>query len=171
VRGAAAMRRLMQRMPDAVRGEIIVELNLAGRELAQEMQRRAPTKAGDLRAGLSYKVFAKTMKLQAGLLGTKRGRAKLFYGYIQDMGRKAQTVTVHRLNKGERQEWRARISAGRARGFSKPKDLGTTYQLRVKAMAPKRFVSGSFKDIRVRLNANLKNIWARALARVAGGSE
>jgi hypothetical protein len=148
-RGAPRLRRLMQRMPAAVQAEIVEELGRGGGELEAEMERRAPFRTGSLRGGISHKVFAKTMKLRVGLLGTKRGRAKLFYGYIQDVGRKAQTVRVTR-----------RMKAG-----------GAPYLMRVKAMAPKKFVTGSFRDIRMKLSGNLKQIWARALARVGGGGE
>lgn len=49
---------------------------------------------GALLAGVKWKVYPRSLRLQVGFLGTKAGRAKLFYARILDLGRKAQTVNV-----------------------------------------------------------------------------
>jgi hypothetical protein len=50
-------------------------------------------------------------------MGTKAGRSKLFYARIQDLGRKAQTVTVRRF----RAAGSVSISAARSSGrMSRP---------------------------------------------------
>ena len=75
IRGLIRTRRLMKRLPDAVRGEIVAELNIAGRQIAAVMAARTPRKSGRLVAGESYKVFPRTLRLQVGLLQTRRCRS------------------------------------------------------------------------------------------------
>lgn len=148
IRGVASVRRLMRRMPDAVQTEIVGELHVAGRSLVPAMRARAPSRRGKLRAGISYKVFPKTLRLQVGMLGTRAGRSKLFYARILDLGRKARSVRASRRTAGG--------------GVS-------TYTMNVRAIRAMHFVTGFYRDLRARLRVNLKRIWDRALARVAGG--
>lgn len=160
VRGAQSVKRLLNRLPDSVRNQVIVEFNVSGREMAPRMQGRAPMKTGATRRGISFKVFPKTLKLQVGLLGTKAGRSKLFYARIQDLGRKAQTVTARRFR------------AGGQRLYFRGAKFGPsvqTYAMNVRAMAGKKFVTGGMRDLRVILQRNLKNIWQNALRGFAGG--
>lgn len=161
IRGIGRFRRLLKRLPDAVRGEIVVEMNVTGREIAQAVEAKAPSLTGALRRGLSYKVLPQSLRLQVGLLGTPRGRAKLFYGRIQDLGRKAQVVLVQRHR---RVGGTLRTSRGRKRA----EDIATTYRMRVRGMAPKRFVTGSYPDLRRVLRANLNGIFGRALSKLSG---
>lgn len=161
-------------MPDTTRGEIIVELHTTGRRILQAVLARAPRLSGKLRGGLSSKVLPGSLRLQIGLLGTPAGRAKLFYGRIQDLGRKAQVVTVQR---------RRRVNASIGSGLTAPilrtnragrkitEDIVATYRMRVPAMEGKRFVTGRYPDLRTELRANLKGIFTRSLRKVGGGNE
>lgn len=161
VRGAESVSKLLRRLPDDVAQQLIVELNVSGRDMAGRMQQRAPSKTGATRAGISFKVFPKTLKLQVGLLGTKRGRSKLFYARIQDLGRKAQTVTVRRFR------------AGGQRLYFRGKKFGPSvqmYPMKVPFMRGRKFVTGGMRDLRVILQKNLKNIWSKSLARFGGSS-
>ena len=174
IRGIARFRRLLRRLPDAVRGEILVELHVTGREILRAVQARAPDLTGRLRAGLQSKVLPTSLRLQIGLIGTPAGRAKLFYGRIQDLGRKAQVVMVQR---------RRRVTLSRrdgstystlrtdARGRKERADIVATYRMKVPAMAPKRFVTGRYPDLRATLNANMRGIFRRSLARIGAGDE
>ncbi|WP_242149607.1 hypothetical protein [Sphingomonas sp. BAUL-RG-20F-R05-02] len=164
VRGLARFRRLLRRVPDAVRGELLVELRVTGRQIAQAMRAKAPSKSGALRAGIDEKVLPTSLRLQIGLLGTRRGRASLFYGRIQDLGRREQVVTVQRRR---RVAGRLRTAHGRKRS----EDIASTYLMRVRAMAPKRFITGRFPDLRATLNRNLRGILTRTLGQIAGGSD
>ena len=152
IAGLIRFRRIIKRLPDAVAGEVVVELNVTGRQIAAVMRARTPRKSGNLVAGESYKVFPRTLRLQVGLLNSRRGGDPLFYGRIQDLGRKAQVVTVQRRIRRNVMKFTKR------------------YTVRVRAMTGKRFVTGRFTELRRTMNQNLRGIFARALAKAAGGS-
>lgn len=163
VRGLPELRARLQKLPERVQKEILAEFDQIGGELRDAMRAKAPEKSGKLRQGITHKVFPKTLRLQVGLRNTKAGRSTLFYGRIQDLGRKAQTVIVHRLTGTQRAEWRNRIVQGRARASRKPRGLGVTYALRVKAMPGKKFVTGRYPELRQKVRTNLQGIYARAI--------
>lgn len=148
VRGAAKLRRLMKRLPESVRGEIIEVLDSAGVKLRDAIKARTPRRTGALQAGISYRVYPRTMRMQVGFLGSKKTRAALFYGRILEFGRKAQIAKAARPNK----------SGGISR-----------YTVRVKAIAPKRFVTGRMTDLRSTINKEVKDLWQRSIAKVAEG--
>lgn len=171
VRGMSRIKRLFRRLPDALASEIVVELNVTGRDILAAVKARTPRRTGALQGGESHKVLPKSLRLQVGLLGTPKGRARLFYGRIQDLGRKAQVVLVQRRRRvkaaiGGRSTSMLRTERGR----KKKEDIVATYRMKVPAMKGKRFVTGRFTDLRRTLNANLRGIFTRALARTAGGS-
>ncbi|MBM6576347.1 hypothetical protein KCP91_08175 [Microvirga sp. SRT01] len=153
IRGLIRTRSLMKRLPDAVRGEIVVELNVAGRQIAAVMAARTPRQSGRLVAGESFKVFPRTLRLQVGLLRTRRGADPLFYGRIQDLGRKAQVVLVQRRYRKEGTK------------------LTKRYRMKVRGKEGKRFVTGRFPELRRTLNQNLRGIFGRALSTIAGGGD
>ena len=147
VKGARAFRQRLKKLPDAVSAEIVDVLDDGGRKMRAAMQARARRRSGKLAAGVKYKVLPKTLRLQVGLLGTKRGRAKLFYGFILDRGRKAQTVTIGR---GPR--------AGKS--------------MKIKARKGDGFVSGRYQELRELINRRTNRVFDRALQRIgSGGSE
>jgi hypothetical protein len=157
VRGVTAIRAMLRRLPDGITEGLVTELHRGGREMAARMQGRAPSRTGATRRGISYKVFPKTLRMQVGLLGTKRGRSKIFYARIQDLGRRAQVATARRFR------------AGGQRLYFRGKKFGPdvqTYQIRVPAMKGKHFITGRMPDLRRLLQANLKSLWSRALGRV-----
>ncbi|WP_338468918.1 hypothetical protein V3I01_09840 [Sphingomonas sp. gentR] len=100
LKGARATRSLLRRLPDASQTEIIGAFERGGPRLRAAIQARAKRKTGTLAAGVKFRIYPKTLRMQVGLLGTKRGRAKLFYGFVLDKGRKAQVVTVQRRRVG-----------------------------------------------------------------------
>ena len=164
VKGIGRVRKLLRRLPDAVAGEIVVELNVTGRQMNQAVLAKAPRKSGALRAGISYKVLPKSLRLQVGLLGTRKGQSKLFYGRIQDLGRKAQVVSVQRFKAGVKREY---DRAGRKSGGG----LTRRYLMKVRAMAPKRFVTGRYPDLRRALRDNLRGTFARSLQSISGAGD
>jgi hypothetical protein len=159
LRGAGRFRRTLKALPDAVSQEIVVELNVTGRTVRSLMQAKAPKKSGRLAAAITYRVLPKSLRMQVGLIGSQKERNDLFYGRIQDLGRKAQVVQARR----------------RVGTFADPQNRGAprsilkTYTMRVSAMAPKRFITGRYADMRSALNTNLRGIWTRALSAAAAG--
>lgn len=151
IRGSKSFRRLLRGLPDAMRTEMADVLTKAGPSAASIVERRVDVttkrRTGALRAGVKWKVFPRTLRLQVGYLGTKAGRAKLFYARILDLGRKAQTVTVKR------------------------KKNAAPYRMQVRAIAPKRFVTGGIGGLRQTVNQRLHGVWDRVLRRVATGDE
>lgn len=151
IRGSKSFRRLLRGLPDAMRAEMADVLTKTGPPAASIVERRieATTKrrTGALSAGVKWKVYPRTLRLQVGFLGTKAGRAKLFYARILDLGRKAQTVTVKR------------------------KKGAAPYQMRVRAITPKRFVTGGIDGVRQTVGVRLRGIWDRGIRRVAAGDE
>lgn len=151
VRGGPKLKRLIRRMPEAVQGEIVGSLDRWGGELATSMRARTPRgKTGRLLAGIRHKVFPKSLRMQVGLLVSKKERQRLFYGRILDLGRKAQQVRVRR-----------RTKSGRVSSFT----------MNIPAIRALHFVTGPMSDLRAGLNRHIKGIWDRALRRVAGGGE
>lgn len=145
IRGDRNFRKLLKQMPSAAKDEMGDILEAAGIELLAEMKRDVPRRTGALAAGLSYKVLRQSLRLRVGLIGTPRGRAKLFYGFIVELGRKAQTVTIKR---GPR--------AGA--------------KMRVREMAPRPFVWKRRIDDRGKLNQRLRSFWADTLANASEGT-
>lgn len=174
LRGIGRIKRLFRRLPDSVAGEIVVELNVTGREMLAAVINRTPSDRGALKAGLSQKVLPKSLRLQVGLLGTPSGRAKLFYGRIQDVGRKAQVVMVQRRRRVLLQRRNGTVYSTLrtdARGRKERADIAATYAMKVPHMEGKRFVTGRYPELRKLLGQNLKGIFSRALAKVAGGDD
>lgn len=170
IRGLIRVRRLLKRLPDAVSGEMIVELNVTGRQMVAAVQARTPSRTGALRTGETFKVFPKTLRLQVGLLATRSGQSKLFYGRIQDRGRRAQTVLVQRrkrvsvtLSTGQTLSL---LRTGRS-GRKLKSDIVSTYKMKVPAMEGKRFITGRYPDLRRTLGENLRGIFMRGLRKAA----
>lgn len=153
VKGTARIRALLRGLPGASRAELADVLEDGGKAMVPAMRARAPRRTGATQAGISYKVERRTLRLKVGILGglrkntSSRGsRFDLFYARVQDLGRKAQTVRVTR------------------RGSA-------AYQLRVKAMSGKHFVTGALPSLRADLNTRLRDAFTRALSRISRGEE
>ncbi|HEY1605619.1 MAG TPA: hypothetical protein VGF77_08460 [Allosphingosinicella sp.] len=164
VKGVPRIRSLLRRLPDTTQAGIVAEFNRAGPEIATVMRGRAPFRTGATQAGISWRVQPGQMRLLVGLISTPKGRAKLFYARIQDLGRKAQVVTVTRAARGARALGAVSISGGRKVGAV------STYAMNVRAMPGKHFITGSYRVFRQRITANLKAIYARALATAAAAA-
>lgn len=158
-RGMARVLRVMRKLPDAFSAQIVSVLDSGGRLILSAMRARAPKRTGALREGLSYRVYPKTLRMRAGLLDTRRGADKLFYGRIQDKGRKAQVVTVRRYVR--KRGMAASEMGGRIIG---------PYQMRVRAMPGKRFVTGQFTVLRRAIGNAVRGIWGRAMASAEGAA-
>lgn len=140
VKGVSSVRKLLKRLPVVVRQELVVQLNVTGRDQLAKAQGLAPVRTGALRQGLSMKVLPASLKLRVGLVGKPINR-RLFYGTIMEFGRQGQSVRAQRAN-------------------SRP------YIIRVRGMAPRLFVHSTPAQ---QLAAPFRAIWQRALARAAAG--
>lgn len=150
IRGSKSFRRLLRGLPGAMRAEmadVLTKSRPAAESLvAQRLAATTKRRTGALRAGVKSKVYPRTLRLQVGFLGTKAGRAKLFYARILDLGRKAQTVT---------------IKSGKRKG----------QKVEVRAIAAKRFVTGGIGPLGRVIGVKLNGVWDRAVRRVAAGDE
>ena len=126
LRGLVHVRRLMQRLPDSVSQEMAKTMEEVRPVAIAIAKAGAPVRTGGLRAALNGQVYPKTLRFRIGLL-TRRVQRNYFYGYILEVGRKAQTVRVKRRTpSGGVTEYAMRVSAispqvhdmvqGRARG-------------------------------------------------------
>lgn len=147
IRGVAKTRRLLKRLPEEMRAEMIGVLQRIGAATLGAARRETPTRSGLGRSLLAYKVYPKSLRLRMGLL-TKKQNSRAFYLHILDVGRKAQTVTVTR-KKGV-----------------------APYKLRVSPIAAGKFdiVYGRTRALAKRLAGGiLGGIYKRALTKAAGG--
>lgn len=143
IKGAGRIGKLLRAAPQTIRGEIARAMDKGGRSILAVMKARAPTRSGRLKAGLDYKVAVRSLRLKVGLLKTKSGRSDLFYGRIQDLGRKEQTVKVRRAR-------------------TQP------YVMRVRGAPGKRFVTGQFTELRTIMRNELRGLFNRALRALSG---
>lgn len=144
LRGDRNFRKILKQLPSSAQDEMGDILEASGIELLAEMRRDVPVASGALKAGLSSKLLRKTLRLRVGLIGTPRGRAKLFYGFIVELGRKARTVTIKR---------------GPQAGA----------RMRVRQMAARPFVWKKRVAERGRLNERVRGFWGATLADAAQG--
>lgn len=148
LKGVAAVRRMVRRLPESVAKEIVSAFQRWGRELAARMRAGTPVRTGALIAKIGFKVFPRTLRLQVGLIASKRERQRLFYGRILDLGRKGRTVRARRRTK--------------TGGVS-------SYAMNVGPIRAKHFVTGPMTDLRAGLRRYVHGIYDRALRRAAAG--
>lgn len=142
VKGAASLRRLLRKLPDASRQALGDELKAIGDRLLARAKAETPVRTGALRAALGVRVAVKTLQLRLGLV-RKADRNRFFYGYILDHGRRARSGTT---------------KSGR--------------KWAVSAIAPSRyeFVFGRRRDLRDNELPKLRAALERELERAARGA-
>jgi hypothetical protein len=149
LKGARKVSRLLKRLPETVRGEVVAVLKEKAPVITSYSQSAAPSKTGELRRAIKWKVSEKTLRLRIGLFGTKLN-ADLFRARILERGRRAQTVVVKRRVKGGgKSAYRLRVS---------PIGRGRYDFLAGRAM---RFAIAT-------LQPDLRKVWDRALRKAAG---
>lgn len=165
IKGDLAFKRLINRLPQAVRFEIAQAMSEAGNEILAAQSSAAPRRTGALASGLTKRVLRGGLRLRIGI-ATKPVAKRLFYARYVEFGRKAQTVTVSR--------GAAHVAIGGPRIGRRDRALRAgikgVYQLHVRAMSARPFVaSPQAKAIRETLGGRVSVIWDRALAKAAGG--
>ena len=143
-KGGKRFKRILQQLPEEARRDLVDAFGRAGRRVQAAMRARAKRKTGKLQQGVKYLVWPKTLRLQVGLLGTKRGRSKLFYGFVLDRGRAAKTV---RIKRGPR----------------------TGANMKIRKLVGDRFVTGEYSDLRDSINREVKPLFSRVLSRLSQG--
>lgn len=145
-KGAASLRRLLRRLPDAMRDGLADELRAIGNRLLGRAKAETPRRSGRLAAALRVRVAAKTLMLTLGLL-SKSDRRRFFYGYILDEGRAAKQVTIKR---GPR--------------------AGSTMRISPIARERYNFVFGRRRDFQENEIPKLRGVLERVLSQVSRGS-
>lgn len=149
-------------MEPQVREELADVLQEFGPPLQRAMIARAPRKTGRLQSEIKVSVARKSLRLRVGFLGRGVGsRTTRFYARILEFGRKAQVVQVRRRKVG--------VNHGLHRGRKIAGDVAATYSMRVRRIAPMRFVTGPMTDIRSRLLVRLRGVFDAALRKTATG--
>jgi len=166
VQGDRAFRKLIRKMPDAIRDEMVAMMETAGDQILAAQRADVARRTGALAAALTKRVLRGSMRLRVGLLGKAINR-RLFYARIVEVGRRAQTVTVSRRG--------AHLAAGGRRIGRRQRALESgvrgVYQLRVPAKAPRPFVrSARTKALRDTMGGRLAGFWDRTLAKAAQGA-
>lgn len=168
VRGDRAFKRLIKQLPAAVRQEILAVMQSQGRDELSKEQSLVARRTGALGAGLTMRVLPVSLKLKVGLLGKPINR-KLYYGWIVEKGRKAQTVIVVRQANRAAAKAAAPFLGGTSTYYkyvAHKHGLAGTYQLRVGALPPRHFV---YTSTREQLYQPYRVVWNNALARAATG--
>lgn len=155
-------RSLLMRLPESVAEELRALQNETGKMLLARAHARVPVKSGKLKAGLSYSVTPKTLRLRFGILGKAKNR-RLFYGRILEHGRKAKTVTKTNA------VWAgyAPFRAARGNTVMRPRFTQRSRTYRVGPIAPRRFV---YNTPREQIYRPYQKLWGRALHRAAAGA-
>ena len=168
VQGLAAAYAMFDRLPDAAREQLGVELAIIGRDILAQQRAAAPKGGtGYLEAGLSLALYLDNLRIRVGLLGLKRNRSKRnytdrYYGRFVEFGRSAQTVLVQRRKRvlvGGSNRGILRSSRGRKRA----EDIVATYRLKVKARDPRPFVQ--LPDAGAIAAQRLADFWSGTLNR------
>jgi hypothetical protein len=146
IRGDRAFRKLIRRLPEAIREEAIAMLEDGGRTILAVQRADAPRRTGAVRTGLSMRVLRGALQLKVGLVGRPLNR-RLWYARIVEKGRKASVEDAARIApSGLISRYRIRVAARSARPF--------IYSLRAEAM-------------RATLGGKLNGFWDRVLANAA----
>jgi hypothetical protein len=156
VTGDRAFRRLLKRLPESAREEMADVLRGAGVELLAAMKADAPRRTGFLERHLTMKLLPRSLRLVVGFIG-KRANQAVFYRWILETGRKAQTVRVYRRKKSQK------VDGVGHRGR-------TFYMMRVSAMPARRYVYGRRSRLRGVINGRLRNAWDNILRRAGEGT-
>lgn len=171
VRGVTSVRKLLSQAPEGVREELIVELHRGGREIVPRQVAKAPSKTGRLRRGISYRVFPRTLRMQAGIIGPKRERKRLFYAWILEHGRRGREVIAARAGSyGRALRAGTKVRANAYKAAALGAGVRGVYKLRVRPIKGRFFIKGASRDLRSIMQRNLKDIWLRGLRRFGGGS-
>lgn len=164
---------LFAALGDAARTELKGELLGIARDVLAEQQKLVPVYdgkprknvvPGKLKAALTVEEAIAALRVRIGYPQLRKGRTGLFYALIMEKGRRGQTVTVQRMNKAGRKEWRQRIVDGRARARKKPTDLVTSYRLRVTPLPARVHVHIENRMGEI-INSRLAGFWDRTLSR------
>lgn len=146
--GVEVVLQRFDRITDAARDQLGVELAIMGRDFRERQRADAPSLTGALRAALSVWLMLDQLKVRVGLIGQRNARSRkrsygdAFYGRFVQFGRKAQTVIVQRrkrvvVNVGDGEQ---KAILRKARGRKIAADIASTYSMKVKARAPHPFI-------------------------------
>lgn len=170
IRGDRSFRRILAKMPEAIREEMLTMMDQAGDEMLAIQKANAPQRTGAVQRALSKRLLRGTLKLRVGLVGKPINR-KLFYARIVELGRKPQTVVAIRNSVATLKT--ARAYGGRSNNYKAlalSKKLKGAYSMKIKGMAPRPFIrSAKVTAVRDTMGGRLDKFWGKALARASKG--
>lgn len=144
IRGDRSFRRILKRLPEAIRTEMVTMMEAAGDEMVVHMRSLAPRgKSGRTANAITRRVSRATLKMRVGIIGKPLNR-RLYYARILEVGRKA---------------------SGRGITRGSPK-----YLAGVGKREPRRFISTDrARDIRDNMGGRLNTYWERVLREASKG--
>lgn len=148
--GADRIKRLFRNLPDAARAEMVEVLEGGSSDIERAIIKETPRRTGALVAAIKRKVLKQTLSAKIGIIGPPSERRSIFYGRILDLGRRAQVAKAVR-----------RAPSGKI----------SRHTVNVRAIAPKRFISGPRTDARTLIASRLRGVWDRILKRLAEGGQ
>jgi hypothetical protein len=162
VDGLAATNSLFDRIPQAAREQLGVEMARIGYDVLAAQKQDVAKKTGDLETGLSLKLMIDRLRVMVGLLNLTGARSRLFYGRIVERGRRAQTVLVERRR---RVSGKLRLGPGRRK---RAQDIATVYAMKVPALPPRPFIYVERPEIHA--EQRLANFWSTVLGNVGASA-
>lgn len=168
VKGDRSFRKILRRLPDSIRDDMVTMLDEFGDEALAIQQADAPLRSGKVRGALRKKLTRGRVRLQVGLIGKPVNR-KLFYAGIVERGRQAKTVIANRRGAEAIRESGGRSNRYKAAALSK--GVKGVYNLRVGAMPPRPFIrSKKLEAKRDTLGGRLNRFWDRVLTSASSGA-
>lgn len=165
LRGDRSFKKLIRKMPAAIRDEMVTMMEEAGREILA-MQQADAVVSTRVRKALAMRVLRGQMQLKVGLLGRPINK-RLWWARIIEKGRKAQTVIAVR--------GAAHLKAGGRRVGRRQRALDQgiagVYRMRVSALPPRPAIySQRVLAARETLGGRTVTFWEKVLARASEGA-
>jgi hypothetical protein len=156
LRGARKVRRLLKRLPEDVRVEMVAVLREKAPAITAYSRAATPRKSGALAAAIGWKVLPKTLSLRVGLL-TKSANQRLPYGKVLERGRGWKFDRSRRFQR--------RLSGG---------GLSSVIYMYIKRIGSTEydFTAGrAVQAASIILKPSLDALWERALRRASDGGD
>jgi hypothetical protein len=151
VRGDRSFRKILKRLPETIKAEMLEMLDKTGDAVLAQQQRDVAVRTGALRSALSKRLYKGLVRVRVGLIGPAVNR-RLFYARWIERGRKSKTMIARK--KGPKRE-----------------NLAGIYRRRIGPMPKRPFImSDRTKRIRDTMAGQIQGYWSRVLQKASVGA-